>query len=70
MNARNGFGGYAGAMPFAWSAETGVIAYDFEGDLYHWHDRGRIAERFADLGCSIGPDQAKAIAALDDAPEK
>lgn len=64
VNARNGFGGYTGAEPFAWSPATGATLYEFPSELGHWRERGELAERFADLGCSIGPDQAKAIAAL------
>lgn len=64
VNARNGYGGYSGAMPFAWSQEDGVIAYDFPTEEGQWRERGRIAQRFAALGCSIGPDQNKAINAL------
>lgn len=64
VNARNGFGGYTGAAPFAWSAATGALLYDFPTSEGHWRDRGELAERFAALGCSIGPDQAKAISAL------
>jgi hypothetical protein len=64
VNAHNGFGGYTGPRPFAWSASTGPILYEFDGELGSWRERGEVAERFAALGCSIGADQGKAIAAL------
>lgn len=65
INARNGHGGFTGAQAFAWSPATGVLFYDYPGELGHWRERGEFARRFAALGCSIGPDQTKAIAAVE-----
>jgi hypothetical protein len=64
VNARNGLGGYTGAEPFAWSTATGALLYQFQGELGGWRERGELARRFAALGCSIGPDQARAIDAV------
>lgn len=66
VNARNGYGGMTGPRAFAWSPSTGVMLYEFDGPLGRWIERGEVAERFAALGCSVGPDQERALAVARD----
>jgi hypothetical protein len=65
VNARNGYGGFTGSQAFAWSPKTGAMFYDYPTEEGHWRERGELARRFAALGCSISPDQSKAIAAVE-----
>lgn len=62
VNARNSFGGFTGARAFVYSPDGPALdqlyIYDEPGD---WGERGIMAEIFADRGCSIGADQARAI---------
>lgn len=62
VNARNSYGGYTGFSPFVYSPEGPVAdrlyIYTGEGD---WNEKGIMAEIFAERGCTIGADQAKAL---------
>lgn len=60
VNARNSFGGYAGMRAFAWAPDGRLRIYNPDQD---WGGKGWDARAFAELGCSIGPDQARALEA-------
>lgn len=60
VNARNGFGGYSGNRAFAWTPGKSVLVYSDPPD---WADKGIEAQLFEAVGCSSGPDHAKALEA-------
>lgn len=60
VNARNSFGGFTGARPFAFTPPGELLIYQDAGD---WGERGIVAEQFEARGCSIGADHQRALAA-------
>lgn len=64
VNARNAAGGYTGARAFVYSPDgPAPDRLYIDEDAGDWRDRGIMAEIFAERGCSIGADQAKALEA-------
>ena len=67
INAKNSYGGYNGFTAFFVNQETGeVFLYD---QNQNWRGKGFDARLFLELGCSIGPDENRALEVAKDLEE-
>lgn len=59
VNAKNSFGGFSGFSAFYYNIQT-LEAYIHDSNQ-DWGGKGIDAEVFAEQGCTIGSEQAKAL---------
>lgn len=63
INSKNAFGGYTGARAFSYSISgKPLLVYDWDNNSDgEWDRKAGMANEFANRGCSVGPDQEKAL---------